>query len=138
MLATIAFWVALGLPLKALLYTWQLQPDWQSMSTLAVKEAVVSVVNASLALLTYLALQGLGVHRQRRDLSLRGISFAGQLLMISLQGMLIIAAAGQQITDLSIARFRADLNADSKALLVMLNGHIQPPPDLEKLGVCCP
>jgi len=133
-LATIAFWVALGLPLKALLYTWQLQPDWQSMSTLAVKEAVVSVVNASLALLTYLALQGLGVHRQRRDLSLRGISFAGQLLMISLQGMLIIAAAGQQITDLSIARFRADLNADSKALLVMLNGHIQPPPDLEKLA----
>jgi diguanylate cyclase (GGDEF)-like protein/PAS domain S-box-containing protein len=133
-LATIAFWVALGLPFKALLYTWQLQLDWQSMSTLAVKEAVVSVVNASLALLTYLALQGLGIHRQRRDLSLRGISFAGQLLMISLPGMLIIAATGQQITDLSIAQFRAGLNADSKALLVMLNGQIQPPPDLEKLA----
>jgi len=132
-LATIAFWVVLGLPLKALLYSGQLQLDWQSMSTLAVKEAVVSVVNASLALLAYLALQGLGIQRQDNDLSLRGISFASQLLMISLPGMLIISAAGQQITDLSIGQFCADLKADAESLRVMLNSQIQAQPDLAKL-----
>lgn len=133
-LATIAFWMTLGLPLKALLYTNQLQLDWQSMSTLAVKEAVVSVVNASLALLAYLALQALGAHRQRRDLSLRGITFASQLLMISLPGMLIIAAAGQQITHLSIEQFRAELNAEAQSIRVMLNHQAETIKDLPKLA----
>jgi hypothetical protein len=54
--------------------------------------------------------------------------------MISLPGMLIIAEAGQQITDLSIAQFRTNLSADSKVLLAMLNSHDDPSPDLEVLA----
>ena len=133
-LATIAFWVTLGLPLKALLYTWQLQLDWQSMSTLAVKEAVVSVVNASLALMAYLALQALGTRHQHGDLSLRGISFASQLLMISLPGILIISAAGQQLTDLSIANYRSDLKSESDLLGEMLKRSDAAYPDLTQLA----
>jgi diguanylate cyclase (GGDEF)-like protein/PAS domain S-box-containing protein len=110
--ATIAFWVVLGMPLKALLYSWHLQLDWQSISTLAVKEAVVSVVNASLALLAFLALQAVGIQGRKGDVSLRGLTFASQLLLISLPGILILAATGQQITRLTLQQFQSNLKAD--------------------------
>lgn len=85
-MTTIAFWVVLGLPLKALLHSWHLQLDWQTIATLARKEAAVDDAKA-------IAIQG-----QRGDLSLQGLTFSSQLVLISLPETPNFSAKGQQIT----------------------------------------
>ena len=119
-LATIVFWLLVGLPLRPLLYTILLQGDLQSVIALALKEAVVSVMNTSLALLVYQVLLLSPGRRRQGDLSLRGLIFSTQLLMISLPGVLIIAALGQQITDQALIQFRLNLvhKAETVALLL--------------------
>ena len=120
-LATIAFWLVVGLPLKTLLYTTLLQADLQSAVALGFKEAVVGVVNAGLGLLLYLALQLALMQRRRRvELSLRGLVFAVLLLLISLPGVLIITVMGQQITDQAFRQFRANLEQQAQAIAVAL------------------
>jgi diguanylate cyclase (GGDEF)-like protein len=109
-LATILFWLLVGLPLRSLLYTGLLQTDLASATALNIKEAVVSVVNASLGLLLFLAAQLLQLRRRPGDLSLRGVVFAVLLLLISLPGVLNIVVTGDQLTARSITQFRLDLN----------------------------
>jgi len=111
--ATIAFWLLLGLPLRTLLYTALLQPDVQTAVALGLKEAVVAVVNAALALLFYLGLQ---LSSRRAELSLRGLVFATLLLLISLPGVLTIAVMGQQITDQSFLQFRRSLEQQAQTI----------------------
>ena len=109
-LATIIFWLLVGLPLKILLYTSLLQVDLQSATALGIKETVVAVVNSSLGLLLFLAYQLLQLRRRPGDLSLRGLVFATLLLLISLPGVLNIVLTGDQVSARTIAQFRLDLN----------------------------
>lgn len=109
-LATILFWLLVGLPLHSLLYTGLLQTDLASATALNIKEAVVSVVNASLGLLLFLAAQLLQLRRRPGDLSLRGVVFAVLLLLISLPGVLNIVVTGDQLTARTLSQFRLDLN----------------------------
>jgi hypothetical protein len=109
-LATIIFWLLVGLPLKILLYTGLLQVDLQSATALGIKETVVAVVNSSLGLLLFLAYQLLQLRRRPGDLSLRGLVFATLLLLISLPGVLNIVLTGDQVSARTIAQFRLDLN----------------------------
>jgi diguanylate cyclase (GGDEF)-like protein len=109
-LATILFWLLVGLPLRSLLYTGLLQTDLASATALNIKEAVVSVVNASLGLLLFLAAQLLQLRRRPGDLSLRGVVFAVLLLLISLPGVLNIVVTGDQLTARTLSQFRLDLN----------------------------
>lgn len=119
-LATIVFWLLVGLPLRTLLYVTLLQADLPSVMALNVKEAVVGVVNAGLGLLLYLALQGLQLRRHGGDLSLRGLTFATLLLLISLPGVLIITVMGQQITSQSLAQFRLGLAQQAESITLLL------------------
>lgn len=112
-LATIAFWLVLGLPLRTVLYTGLLQTDFQSAVALGLKEAVVAVVNAGLGLLLYLALQ---LTRRRAELSMRGLVFATLLLLSSLPAVLTITVMGQQITDHSFVQFRRSLEQQAQAI----------------------
>lgn len=84
--ATIAFRVVLGLPLKALLHSWHLQLDWQTIATLTGEEAAMGVVKA------------IGIQGQRGALSLRGLTFTSQLVLISLPATPNFSAKGRQIT----------------------------------------
>ena len=116
-LATIAFWLLLGLPLKTLLYVGLLQSDLTSASVLGFKEVVVGVVNASLGLLLYLGLRLRQLwHRHGGDLSLRGLTFCTLLLLISLPGVLIVAAMGQQITDQAVNQIRFSLEQQAQVI----------------------
>ena len=122
-LATIVYWLLLGLPLKIFLYTGLLPVDLQSAMALAFKEGVVGVVDAGLGLLLYLGLQLYDLRRRtqrRRDLSLRGLIFATLLLMISLPGVLIIMAMGQQLTLQTIIQFRLNLQQQAGAIAYVL------------------
>jgi diguanylate cyclase (GGDEF)-like protein/PAS domain S-box-containing protein len=105
-LATIVYWLLLGLPLTIVLYTSLLQADWASTLALGYKEAVVGVVNAGLGLLFYLGVQ---LCHRRAEISLRGLVFATSLLLISLPGVLTIMVMGQQITDQAFLQFRRSL-----------------------------
>ena len=119
-LATIAFWLIVGLPLKTLLYVGLLNTDLQSALALGFKESVVGVVNAALGLLLYLGLQ-----LQRRgqgDVSLRGLIFATLLLLISLPAVLIIMAMGQQLTAQTVSQFRSSLEQQAQAIAFVLPG----------------
>ena len=119
-LATIAFWLVVGVPLKHLLYTSLLNADPQTALALDFKEAVVGVVNAAIGLLLYLALQLLLQRRSQGDLSLRGLIFATLLLVISLPAVLIIMAMGQQLTAQTISQFRSNLEQQAQAIAVLL------------------
>jgi hypothetical protein len=125
-LATIAFWLVLGLPLKALLYTGLLQTDLATALALGFKEFVVAVVNAALGLLLYLAVQLLPQRRGASDrslgadLSLRGLIFTTLLLVISLPAVLIIMAMGQQITAQTASQFRTSLERQAQAIAYVL------------------
>jgi len=127
-LATILFWLLVGLPLRTLLYSVVLQADLESAAALSTKEAVVSVVNASLALLLFLASQLLQLRRRPGDLSMRGIIFALLLLLISLPGVLSIMAMGDQITARTITQFRLDLKQQAMdvAFRLQSSGDLQP------------
>jgi diguanylate cyclase (GGDEF)-like protein len=109
-LATIVFWLLVGLPLRTLLYTGLLQADLASATALNSKEAVLGVVTASLGLLLFLAAQLLRLRRRPGDLSLRGVVFAVLLLLISLPGVLNILVTGNQLTARTLTQFRLDLN----------------------------
>lgn len=109
-LATILFWLLVGLPLRTLLYTGLLQADLASATALNSKEAVLGVVTASLGLLLFLAAQLLRLRRRPGDLSLRGVVFAVLLLLISLPGVLNILVTGNQLTARTLTQFRLDLN----------------------------
>ena len=119
-LATIAYWLLLGLPLKTLLYTGVLHADLQTALALGFKEAVVGVVNAALGLLLVLAVQALRQRRGQGDLSLRGLLFATLLLVISLPAILIIMAMGQQITAQTISQFRSSLEQQAQVIAFVL------------------
>lgn len=125
-LATIAFWLVLGLPLKTLLYTALLQSDLQTALALGFKEAVVAVVNASLGLLLYLSVQllpqrrGPSARSPGADLPLRGLIFVTLQLVISLPAVLIIMAMGQQITLQSASQFRTSLEQQAQAIAAVL------------------
>lgn len=119
-LATIGFWLVLGLPLKLLLYTGLLHTDAQTALALGFKEAVVGVVNAALGLLLYLTLQLLLQRRGHGDLTLRGLIFATLLLVISLPAVLIIMAMGQQLTAQTANQFRTSLEQQAQAIAFML------------------
>jgi len=127
-LATIAFWLVLGLPLKAALYTNLLHTDLQTAMALGCKEAVVGVVNAALGLLLYLALQALRMRRGEGDLTLRGLIFATLLLVISLPAVLIIMAMGQQLTAQTVSQFRTGLEQQAQTIALVL------PPDSSSLA----
>jgi len=116
-LATIVFWLVVGLPVKTLLYNTLLQADLQSAVALGLKEAVLGVVNAGLGLLLYLALQMALMRRRRRiELSLRGLVFATLLLLISVPGVLSITLTGQQITDQAYQQFRSNLEQQAQTI----------------------
>jgi diguanylate cyclase (GGDEF)-like protein len=109
-LATILFWLLVGMPLQTLLYTGLLRADLASATALNIKEAVVGVVNASLGLLMFLAVQLLQLRRRPGgDLSLRGVVFAVLLLLISLPGVLNSLVTGDQLTARTLTQFRLDL-----------------------------
>jgi len=112
-LATIVYWLLLGLPLTIVLYTNLLQADWTSALALGFKEAVVGVVNAGLALLFFLGVQ---LCRRRAEISLRGLIFATSLLLISLPGVLSIVVMGQQITDQAFLQLRRSLEQQAQAI----------------------
>ena len=116
-LATIAFWLLLGLPLKLVLYTTLLQAGWSSALALGFKEAVVAVVNSGLGLLVFLSLQ---LSRSRAEISLRGLVFATSLLFISLPGVLSIVVMGQQITDQAFLQFGLRLEEQAQAIAFAL------------------
>ena len=115
-LATIAFWLLVGLPLKTLLYAGLLQVDLSSNIALGFKEAVVGVVNSGLGLVLYLSLQWHQVRRHGGDLPLRGLIFATLLMLISVPGVLIITAMGQQITIQAMAQIRLNLEQQAQAV----------------------
>lgn len=119
-LATIGFWLILGLPLKLLLYTGLLHTDLQTALALGCKEGVVGVVNAALGLMLYLALQLRPQGRGQGDLSLRGLIFATLLLMISLPAVLIITTMGQQLTVQTVSQFRSSLEQHAQAIALVL------------------
>lgn len=120
-LATIAFWLVIGLPLRSVLYSGLLQVDLSTAMALSFKEAVVSVVDAALALLLYLVLQ-LSQRRGRPTvLSLRGLVFTVLLLMISLPGVLIITVLGQQVTDRAIVESSLRLEQRAEAVAFLLS-----------------
>ena len=119
-LATIAYWLLLGLPLKTLLYTGVLHADLQTTLALGFKEAVVGVVNAALGLLLVLAVQALRQRRGQGDLSLRGLVFATLLLVISVPAVLIITAMGQQITAQTVSQFRSSLEQQAQVIAFLL------------------
>jgi diguanylate cyclase (GGDEF)-like protein len=108
-LATIVFWLLVGLPLRTLVYAGLLQADLSSATALTLKEAVVGVMNASLGLLLFLASQLLQLRRQPGDLSVRGVVFAVLLLLISLPGGLNILVSGDQVTAGTMKQVRLDL-----------------------------
>lgn len=125
-LATIGFWLVLGLPLKALLYTGLLQTDLATALALGFKEFVVAVVNAALGLSLYLAVQLLPQRRGASDrslgadLSLRGLIFTTLLLVISLPAVLIIMAMGQQITAQTASQFRTSLERQAQTIAYVM------------------
>ena len=119
-LATIVFWLIVGLPLKTLLYVGLLNSDLQTALALGFKESVVGVVNTALGLFLYLGLQ---LRQQRRgagDVSLRGLIFATLLLLISLPAVLIIMAMGQQLTAQTVSQFRGSLEQQAQAIAFVL------------------
>ncbi len=119
-LATIVFWLIVGLPLKTLLYVGLLNTDLQTALALGFKESVVGVVNAALGLFLYLGLQ---LRQQRRgagDVSLRGLIFATLLLVISLPAVLIIMAMGQQLTAQTVSQIRGSLEQQAQAIAFVL------------------
>lgn len=119
-LATIAFWLVLGMPLKTLLYSVLLGTDLQTCLALCFKEAVVGMVNAALGLMLFLAFQLLLRRRGQADLSLRGLTFATLLLVISLPAVLIIMAMGQQLTAQSVSQFHTSLAQQAQAIASLL------------------
>jgi diguanylate cyclase (GGDEF)-like protein/PAS domain S-box-containing protein len=119
-LATIAYWLAVGLPLKTLLYAGLLNTDPQTALALGFKEAVVGVVNTALGLLLFLTLQLRQQRHGQGDLSLRGLIFATLLLLISLPAVLIIMAMGQQVTAQTFSQFRTSLEQQAQAIAFVL------------------
>lgn len=128
-LATMGFWLLVGLPLRTLLYGGLLQAGLNSALALGLKEAVTSVVNAALALLAYLLLQ-LGQRRgPGRELSLRGLVFTVLLLMISLPGVLIITVMGQQVTDQALSKTSLRLEQQAETVTYLLQARSKELPD---------
>lgn len=112
-LATILFWLVLGWPTRTLLYATILQVPPEGSTALMLKEAVVSVVNAALAVLAFLAIKLVQARRGQVELSLRGLTFSTLLLATSLPGVLIIGLMGQQVTAEKLAQFQLQLQHDA-------------------------
>lgn len=116
--ATMAYWLLLGLPLHLLLYTKWLQASGGTALALGLKESVVSVVAAALALLLDFCLRMGRASLRSRPLSIRHISFAGLLTAISVPAVLIILLMGQQLTDSQLQEEANNLELRATDLLL--------------------
>lgn len=115
-LATILFWLVLGWPTRTVLYSTILQVPPESSTALVLKEAVVSVVNAALAVLLFLAIKLVQARRGQVEVSLRGLTFSTLLLATSIPGILIIGLMGQQVTAEKLAQFQLRLQHDANVV----------------------
>lgn len=116
-IATIAYWLLLGLPVHQLLFTTVLRVNGGTALALGLKEAVVTVATAGIALLVHLSLRLLGQPSRTRELSIRGLSFATLLTAISVPAVLIILLMGHQLTAIQLQEQTTNLRVRAEDLL---------------------
>jgi PAS domain S-box-containing protein len=106
-LATIAYWLLIGLPAEWLWFRLGMGINATQALGLGLKELVTALLNASLGLLLFQGLQLLHPRRRRRDLQIRSLTFSALLLAISLPGLLMILVASQQLNAQVLASHQA-------------------------------
>ena len=110
-LVSLGYWLLIGVPAEWLWFRFGMGLRPSEALGLGLKELVVAMLNASLALLAYLGLQGLRPAHRRRGLPIRGLTFATLLLTITLPGLLICLVVSSQFNAHALAVHRDKLQS---------------------------
>lgn len=93
-LADIAYWLVLGLPLVLLLYGRVMGMDASNVQVAAIKQGVNGVVNTAIASALFL---GVELATPGRRVSIRGVGFAGILMAIVIPSLGTMAITSRQL-----------------------------------------
>lgn len=88
-LASIAYWLAIGLPCEILQFTHYFELDLGKAAGLGLKECVTGVINASLGLVLYLGVRLWWANHGTGTVAARGVAFATVLVAVTLPGILM-------------------------------------------------
>jgi len=105
-LATVAYWLLIGLPAEWLWFRLAMGINATEALGLGLKELVTAVLNASLGLVLFQALQLLSPHQRRRGLPMRGLTFSALLLAITVPGLLICLVVSSQLSTQALLTHR--------------------------------
>lgn len=133
-LATIAYWLLIGLPAEFLWFRLGMGIDANQALGLGLKELVTALLNANLGLLLFQGLLLLHPRRRRRELQIRSLTFSALLLAISLPGILIILVGSQQLNHQVLVSHRAAMHSLGREM-AQLERITAAPPQLEGLAV---
>lgn len=133
-LATIGYWLLLGLPAEWLWFRFGMGINASQALGLGLKELVTALLNASLGLLLFQGLHLLQPRRRRPELQIRSLTFSALLLAISLPGILIILVGSQQLNRQVMASHRTAMQSLGREM-AQLEQITTAPPQLEGLAV---
>lgn len=105
-LATIAYWMLIGVPAEWLWFRFGLNINPTEALSLGLKELVTAVLSASLGLLLFQAVQLLNPRQRQRGLLVRGVTFSVLLLAITLPGLMISLIVSNQLNTQALAAHR--------------------------------
>ena len=127
-LATVAYWLVIGLPAEWLWFRVGMGLNAQVALSLGLKELVTAVLNASLGLMLEQGLQLLDARQRRRGLQIRGLTFSSLLLAITIPGLLMILLLTHQLNTQALRTHQASLlSLGREVARVQRLGAVPPP-----------
>ncbi|WP_342129296.1 GGDEF domain-containing protein [Hydrogenophaga sp. OTU3427] len=146
-LADIAFWVVVGIPLETLIYIVALHTDPGNALSVVFKQGVNGVINTSIGLVIYVCVQFLVARRQGpserapgradnpyRGVSVRGASFATVLVAITLPGLLIMGILSDKLKSATLERTRMAMQLYASSAIHTAQAHPQEAAELAAQG----
>ena len=126
-LASLGYWLVIGIPAEMLLFTQRLGVDLIKGLGLGLKEAVTTVLSTVLGLLIYVIWRAWRGRGRRGQISVRGITFAAVLLAVSVPGILITFTLSAQLKDAALQAQRQTLTTVAAEVAGALAATGQPP-----------
>ena len=108
-LASIGFWLVIGMPAELVLFTQRLGVDLSKGLGLGLKEAVTSVLSTAIGLVLYMGWRAWRGRGRRGQVSVRGVTFAAVLLAVSVPGVLITFTLSAQLKTTALQAQRQKL-----------------------------
>ncbi|MFM7109420.1 MAG: sensor histidine kinase [Planctomycetaceae bacterium] len=132
-LASIAYWLVIGLPCEILQFTRYFDLDLVKAAGLGLKECVTGVIDTSIGLVLYLGLRLWRARRGEHTVAARGIAFATVLVAVTLPGIIMTLIVSRHLRAAALESHLVRLQ-QAAATALQATDPEHPPLHLDGLG----